>query len=61
MARTVSSSRCWFFREKGSIDGGMIATFSPGTHGGTYSRREKTYPSAEARCGRRKPHPARVA
>ena len=61
MLRTVSSSRSSFFGESGSIDGGMIATFSPGSQDGTYSRREKTNLSAAARYGRRNPHPARVA
>ena len=47
--RTVYSSRYWFFGENGSIDGGMIATCSPGIQAGTYSRLEKTKPRAWVR------------
>src|SRR5262249_56385017 len=61
IARTVSASRYWFFGENGSIDGGVIAAFSPAIHGGTYSRRVKTNRAAGARYGRRKLHAARVA
>ena len=60
MARTVWASRGWFLGENGSIDGGMTQTFSAGIHDGTYSRRENTQASAAVRCGRRKPHAARV-
>jgi hypothetical protein len=58
---TVAGSSSSFLAENGSIEGGMIHAQSAGRNDGTYSRREKTYACAAARCGRRNAHAARVA
>ena len=47
---------CSFFAENGSIDGGMTARRSRGTHDGANCARENTNASTSSRYGRRKSH-----